>query len=132
VQLRIEPSSGVPVTRQIVEQIRTQCASGTVRPGEQLPSVRELARELAVNQNTVLRAYEKLTGDGFLERRHGAGTFVCEDLPTGQLRVQRRALRDELARLVRRARLLGVENAELHEMLDKAMAAPEELSEKPL
>ena len=131
-QLRIEPSSGVPVTRQIAEQIRTQCASGTLRPGEQLPSVRELARELAVNQNTILRAYEKLTADGLLDRRHGAGTYVTEDLPSGQLRFQRRALRDELTRLVRRARLLGVEPGELHQMLDAALAAvPQTISEKP-
>ena len=131
-QLKIEPSSGVPVTRQIAEQIRTQCASGGLRSGDRLPSVRELARELAVNQNTILRAYEKLTADGLLERRHGAGTYVSDDLPSGQLRVQRRALRDELGRLVRRAKLLGVENAELREMLDRALAAPQELSEKPI
>jgi GntR family transcriptional regulator len=102
-----------------------------LRSGDRLPSVRELARELAVNQNTVLRAYEKLTADGLLERRHGAGTYVSDDLPSGQLRVQRRVLRDELSRLVRRARLLGVENAELHEMLERALSAPRELSEKP-
>jgi DNA-binding transcriptional regulator YhcF (GntR family) len=129
--LRIEPSSGVPVTRQIAEQIRTQCASGALRSGDRLPSVREMARDLAVNQNTVLRAYEKLTADGLLDRRHGAGTYVSDDLPSGQLRVQRRTLRDELARLVRRARLLGVEPAELHEMLDRALASPQNLSETP-
>lgn len=66
-KLRIEPSSGVPITRQIVDQIRTQCASGNLRPGDRLPSVRELARELAVNQNTILRVYERLTGEGLLD-----------------------------------------------------------------
>ena len=50
--------------------------SGGVRPGDRLPSVRELARELAVNQNTVLRVYERLCGEGLLEMRHGQGTFV--------------------------------------------------------
>jgi GntR family transcriptional regulator len=130
--LRIEPSSGVPVTRQIAEQIRTQCASGALGPGDRLPSVRELARELAVNQNTVLRAYEKLTSDGLLKRRHGAGTFVSDDIPSGQLRQQRRVLREELGRLVRRARLLGIEPNELHQMLDGAIAAaPDALAEKP-
>ena len=47
-------------------------------PGERLPSVRELARELAVNQNTVLRVYERLSGEGLLEMRHGQGTFVAD------------------------------------------------------
>ena len=58
--IRVEPSSGVPVTGQIADQVRTHCASGTLRPGDRLPSVRELARQLAVNPNTVLRVYERL------------------------------------------------------------------------
>ena len=124
--LRIEPSSGVPITRQIADQIRAQCAAGNLRPGDRLPSVRELARELAVNQNTILRVYERLTAEGLLERRHGAGTYVSAEPPGGQLRSQRQNLRDEARRLVRRARLLGVTPAELHEMLDRAFDAPQE------
>ena len=71
--IRIDPSSGMPITRQIAEQIRTQCASGAVAPGDRLPSVRQLAQELAVNQNTILRVYERLTVEGLLERRHVCG-----------------------------------------------------------
>jgi GntR family transcriptional regulator len=122
-KFRIEPSSGIPITRQIADQIRTQCASGGLRPCDRLPSVRELARELAVNQNTILRVYEKLTGEGLLDRKHGAGTYVSEDLPGGQLRAQRQMLRDEFRRLVRRGRSLGAEDDELHELLDRALAA---------
>ena len=58
--LRIEKGSAVPISRQIAEQIATLCASGSLTAGERLPSVRELARELAVNQNTILRVYERL------------------------------------------------------------------------
>ena len=97
----VEASSGVPITRQIAEQIRTRCASGTLKRGERLPSVRELARELTVNQNTVLRVYERLTAEGLLERRHGDGTYVADRLPTGQLKNERSLLRDELRRLAR-------------------------------
>src|ERR1700722_5184573 len=97
--LRIEPSSGVPVTRQIVDQIRTQSASGNLQPGDRLPSVRELARILAVNQNTILRVYEKLTAEGLLDRRHGDGTFISADPPGGHLRRQKQTLRDEFGRL---------------------------------
>ncbi|HUB26269.1 MAG TPA: GntR family transcriptional regulator [Tepidisphaeraceae bacterium] len=122
-KLRIEPSSGVSVTRQVADQIRAQFASGNLNPGDLLPSVRQLARELAVNQNTILRVYEKLTAEGLLERRHGAGTFVSADPPEGQLRQQRQTLRDEFSRLARRGLLLGVEPAEMHDMLDRSLAA---------
>jgi GntR family transcriptional regulator len=123
-RLRIEPSSGVPITRQIMDQLRTCCISGVLRPGDRLPSVREFARELAVNQNTILRVYERLTVEGFLQRRHGDGTYVADRLPRGQLAGERKALRQELARIARRARVLGIEPAELHEQLDDAFGEP--------
>src|ERR1041385_5181169 len=100
--VKIESSTGVPITRQIADQIRAACASGTLKPGERLPSVRELARQLTVNQNTVLRVYERLAAEGLLERRHGDGTYVADDLPSGGLREHRDGLRDELRRLVQR------------------------------
>ncbi|MFI5378152.1 MAG: GntR family transcriptional regulator [Tepidisphaerales bacterium] len=106
--IRIDPSSGMPITRQIAEQIRTQCASGAVAPGDRLPSVRQLAQELAVNQNTVLRVYERLTVEGLLERRHGDGTYVADHLPAGQMKAQRQLLRTEVERLVQRVQTLGL------------------------
>jgi GntR family transcriptional regulator len=120
--IRIEASAGVPIARQIVEQIRAQCASGVLAGGDRLPSVRELARDLAINQNTVLRAYERLTSEGLLERRHGDGTYVANRLPTGQLKAQRQVLRDEITRLVRHALTLGVEPSQLHELLARSLA----------
>ena len=119
--IRIESTSGVPITKQIAEQVRAGCASGTLRPGDRLPSVRQLAQELAVNQNTVLRVYERLTSEGLLERRHGDGTYVAEQLPSGQLQEQRELLRNEVARLVRRASALGVDGDELRELIDAAL-----------
>ena len=121
--IRIESTSGVPITKQIAEQIRAGCASGTLRPGDRLPSVRQLAQELAVNQNTVLRVYERLTSEGLLERRHGDGTYVADRLPSGQLQAQRELLRHEVARLVRRASALGVDADELHTLIDAALRA---------
>ena len=85
--LRIEKGSAVPISRQIADQIASHCASGSVRPGDRLPSVRELARELAVNQNTILRVYERLCGEGLLEMRHGQGTFIAARAKRGQLAV---------------------------------------------
>jgi len=78
--IRIEKGSAVPISSQIAEQIATLCASGKLVSGDRLPSVRELARELAVNQNTILRVYERMVREGLLEMRHGQGTFVAEDV----------------------------------------------------
>jgi GntR family transcriptional regulator len=116
--IRVEPTSGMPITRQIADQIRTHCASGTLCAGDRLPSVRQLARELAVNQNTILRVYERLTAEGLLERRQGDGTFVAGVLPPGQLRAQRELLRQEAQRLARRATDLGVPADDVHKLLD--------------
>src|SRR6201995_1677574 len=101
--IRIQSSSGVPITRQIADQIRRHCASESLAPGDRLPSVRELAKELAVNPNTILRVYERLTAEGLLERRHGDGTYVADSLPRGQAKAQRELLRQETERLVHRA-----------------------------
>ena len=124
-QLRVEPSSSTPITRQMMEQIRALCASGQLEPGERLPSVRALAAEVAVNQNTVLRVYERLTAEGLLDRRHGDGTFVANSLPTGQLRIQRAYIRQELRRLIQQARMAGMKDDEILKSIN------ESLQEKP-
>jgi GntR family transcriptional regulator len=121
VRIRVETSSGMPITRQIAAQIRAQCASEALKPGDRLPSVRVLAAELAVNQNTILRVYERLTAEGLLERRHGDGTFVADRVPTGQMRTQRELLRQQIVRVVELAKTLGVEPEELHQLLDNTL-----------
>ena len=121
--IRLDPSSGVPITRQIAEQVRTRCATGSLRPGDRLPSVRQLARALAVNPNTVLRVYERLTAEGLLERRHGDGTYVADRLPAGRLEAERTLLRHDVLRLVRRAAALGVGADELRTLIDEAVTA---------
>lgn len=118
--IRIESSSGVPITRQIVDQIRTKCATGELPPGSRLPSVRELARDLAVNQNTILRVYERLTVEGLLERRHGSGTYVTEDFAPGQLESsQKEMLREDLRRIVQRAKVLGLSLDDFSELAEE-------------
>jgi GntR family transcriptional regulator len=120
--IRIETSSGVPITRQIADQIRTHSASGALAPGDRLPSVRQLARELLVNQNTILRVYERLTAEGLLERRQGDGTYVADSLPRGRAKAQRELLVQEVDRLVHRALDLGVAADEIHTLLDESHA----------
>jgi GntR family transcriptional regulator len=119
VQIRVETSSGMPITRQIAAQIRAQCASEVLKPGDRIPSVRALAAELAVNQNTILRVYERLTAEGLLERRHGEGTFVADRVPTGQMKAQRQVLRQQITKAAELAKTLGLDVEELHQLLDE-------------
>src|SRR5262245_54975986 len=118
--LRIEKGSAVPISRQIADQIAALCASGGVRAGDRLPSVRELARELAVNQNTVLRVYERLCGEGLLEMRHGQGTFATGRMSKTRMAAHRARLVDELRQIARQATGLGMSVDELHELLAEA------------
>jgi GntR family transcriptional regulator len=75
-QLKLDWHSGVPVYRQLIDQVRTGVAAGTLVAGDQLPTVRQLAVDLAINPNTVLRAYRELELGGTLETHQGTGTFI--------------------------------------------------------
>ena len=74
----IDPRSPTPLYEQIAARVRVAVASGDLSAGEALPSVRALARDLRVNPATVVQAYRDLAADGFVEMRHGQGTFVLE------------------------------------------------------
>jgi GntR family transcriptional regulator len=76
--LRINFSSGVPIYQQLMEQIKHAVETGAIRGGEQLPTIRKIAEELAMNPNTVARAYRELEHEGFIEVRHGSGAYVAE------------------------------------------------------
>jgi DNA-binding transcriptional regulator YhcF (GntR family) len=82
--------------------------------------VRVLARQLAVNQNTILRVYERLTTGGLLDRRHGNGTFVAAAPSKDQLQKQSRSICRQIEALVRRAVAMGVEADGLHALIDTA------------
>lgn len=76
--LHIDPSSGAPIYRQIVDQVRQAVASGVLRAGDRLPSVRDMAVELAVNPNTIAKAYQELERDGVIVTPRGKGSFVAD------------------------------------------------------
>ncbi len=116
--IRLETASGIPISRQIADQIRLQCASGALSPGDRLPSVRALARELAVNQNTILHVYERLTLEGLLEMRHGDGTYIAKKLPSAGIERLREALREDAERLARRADTLGLGPEDVWKMVE--------------
>jgi GntR family transcriptional regulator len=119
--VRVERDSSVPVSRQIADQIRAQCLSGSLAPGARLPSVRQLARDLAVNQNTVLRVYERLVAENLIDLRHGDGTFVSDSVPKWRLKRQRDRLAEEVLRLVNEGRMLGLEDDELRALLEESL-----------
>ena len=91
IEFGLDSKSGVPIYRQIVDQIRHGIASGRLRPGEQLPTVRALAVELAVNPNTVIKAYSLLEQQGVLTTEQGSGTFVAQIPKTGLSAAEREA-----------------------------------------
>ncbi|BBO31722.1 GntR family transcriptional regulator [Lacipirellula parvula] len=124
--LRIEKGSAAPISRQIAHQIASLCAAGKLKPGERLPSVRELARDLGVNQNTILRVYERLSGDGLLEMRQGQGTFVADGARAQASPGQRTRLLDELRQIARQARSLGLSSEQIHELLSIALGELDE------
>jgi GntR family transcriptional regulator len=117
--LRVEPSSSTPIYCQLAEQIREQIAAGLIKPGQQVPSVRQLAGDLAVNQNTVLKVYNELVREGVLTMQRGNGTFVSERMAE-QIEGRRQQIVGEaLARVVDKALNLNIPLEQLQELLEK-------------
>ena len=114
----VDSKSPTPIYAQLDRSIRAAIATGSLQAGVQLPTVRQLAVDLAVNANTVAKVYAQLERDGILETRRGVGTFVRE-VPTPQAtRAHReRELRDLIRRFVGDAALLGFTLPELIDQL---------------
>jgi GntR family transcriptional regulator len=110
----VDSSSPTPIYAQMDRSIRAAIATGKLEPGAQLPTVRQLAVDLAVNANTVARVYAQLERDGILETRRGVGTFVRESpSPQAALAHRERELRVLIQRFVGDAALLGFTLPEL-------------------
>jgi GntR family transcriptional regulator len=109
----IDPRRPTPLWEQIAARVRVAVAAGELRPGESLPSVRELARRLRVNPATVAQAYRELAQEGFVETRHGSGTFVRE-VGTDRRAEERKLQAGELVRrLLEDGARLGITATEL-------------------
>ena len=93
----LDIQSGVPVYRQIIDQVTGGMAAGALKPGDQLPTVRQLAVDLTINPNTVVRAYRELEIRGLLETQQGTGTFIS----------QQKVKRDEVERQRRLSQLVS-------------------------
>jgi GntR family transcriptional regulator len=114
----LDPRSPVPLYAQIADRVRLAIAAGTLRDGDALPSVRQLAAELRVNPATVVQAYRALEADGFVVTRHGAGTFVQDVARDVRARERRGAARRLVRTLLRDAGRLGLTPDDVRDALD--------------
>jgi DNA-binding transcriptional regulator YhcF (GntR family) len=116
-RFHLDLQTGVPVYRQIVDQVRGAVASGALHPGDQLPTVRQLAVDLEVNPNTVVRAYRELEYGGLLETHQGTGTFISEQKFPGAADERDRQLGQIVMDAIARAGAAGFTVQELLERM---------------
>src|ERR1700748_2528004 len=120
IEFHVEARSGVPTYLQIVQQVRQAVRLGLLAPGDQLPTVKDVVGSLAINPNTVLKAYRELDLEGVVEGRRGVGTFVSahvEALPPADVK----ALRTSLQRWVQSARAAGLDDENMHALFSSAV-----------
>lgn len=106
---RVDPHSSVPVFEQIVHEVKAAVASGALRPGEPIPSVRKLAVDILVNPNTVAKAYRDLEREGVIYTRKGLGLFVSAGVEPACREEMLDRFRAEAGRLVRQAHRAGID-----------------------
>jgi GntR family transcriptional regulator len=118
---RPNPSLGVPIYLQLMEQVKHAIETGALRPGDQLPGMRPLAEELVINPNTVAKAYRELEHEGVIELRHGAGAFV-----TGTARAKKtdnlRAGQAIVTAVIGKLRARGVTDEEIRRLVEAELA----------
>jgi GntR family transcriptional regulator len=117
-QFRLDLASGVPVYRQIIDQVLGGMAAGSLSPGHQLPTVRQVAVDLSINPNTVVRAYRELEIRGVLETQQGTGTFISQQKVKRDEAERHRQLSQLVAEFASRAGAAGFSIEELQEQLN--------------
>lgn len=121
--IEISPQDGVPIYRQIVNQVKYLIASGQLDTDEELPAIRTLAEYLSITPNTVVKAYGLLQQEAFVYKRQGAGTFVADTKSPLALKEKRRLLTQRADALLIEARQLGFSFTEVRQLLEKRQAA---------
>ena len=118
-KLFISPNDGVPIYLQIVHQIKHLVASRRLKPGQELPPIRDLAQELLINPNTVARAYRELEAAGLVTSRRGAGTHICDEGSPLARKERLKILNDRIDALLAEADQLDVDFEQVTEMIGK-------------
>ncbi|CAM4169155.1 GntR family transcriptional regulator [Kibdelosporangium persicum] len=124
VEFRIDRGAGVPAYLQLVRQVREALRLGWLKPGDRLPTVREVVRASGVNANTVLKAYRELELSGLVEARQGSGTFVKASLGSADPHIMAE-LRERLAGWVKQAHAAGLEDEDVRALLRIVLAERE-------
>jgi GntR family transcriptional regulator len=119
---RPNPSSGVPIYLQLMEQVKHGIETGALRAGDQLPGIRPLAEQLVINPNTVAKAYRELEHEGVIELRHGAGAFVARNTRARKVTEKVRAAQTIVAAAVERMRAGGVTDDEIRRLFEAELA----------
>ena len=119
---RPNPSSGVPIYLQLMEQVKHAVETGALRAGEQLPGIRPLAEELVINPNTVAKAYRELEHEGVIELRHGAGAFVTHNALDRKIADRLRAGQAIVAAAVERLHARGIADDEIRRLFEAELA----------
>jgi GntR family transcriptional regulator len=118
----INPKSAVPIYLQVIGQIRRQVAAGLLAPGDQLPSVRDLASQLLINPNTAARVYRDLERDGLIETRRGQGTYVSPTAAAMAEAERTRIVSERLKETIDEARGLGFADGAILNLCQKTLA----------
>ena len=118
---RVDASNGLPIYDQISRQMKFAIANGAIRAGELVPSVRELALRVAVNPNTVARAYRDLQLDGVLEPLRGEGLRVTQVAAETCRRDRQSLLKSRLRGAIAECRLSGLDTAEIRQLVDEVL-----------
>jgi GntR family transcriptional regulator len=127
VDITINLTDGVPIYRQIVNQVKYLVASGLLQPGEELPPIRTLALQLKVTPNTIVKAYGDLEVSGVVHKRRGSGTFVSEGRPQQvALRERRRLIEQRIDGLLAEAHQLNFTTDDILRMVRDRRAAMDE------
>ena len=129
--ITITVTDGVPIYRQIVNQVKYLVASGLLRPGEELTAIRTLALQLKVTPNTIVKAYHELEISGVIHKRHGSGTFVSDSRPQLAVRERRRVIEQRIDALLAEAHQLNFTEEEILRMVRERKAAMDESSAEP-
>lgn len=120
--LEIDPESGVPIYMQIVDRVKEMVVGGRLRPGQQLPTIRQLATDLRINYNTVGRAYVILDQEGVISTQQGRGTYIASRLDEAQIRRMRLdKLRGMVGQIIHEARALGYSGREIQDAFQEQM-----------
>jgi len=120
------PSSGLPIYLQLMEQVKYGIETGALRPGEELPGIRRVAVELVVNPNTVAKAYRELEHEGVIELRQGAGAFVVQSARARVVTQKLRNARPVLSALVAKLREIGLGEEEMRRWFEAELMALDE------